>query len=313
VILKKKEVNLAKEKIFLIVFHGGMVGYLWLHNLIIPLIRNLGTDRPLLLGIHFWFFYHTIILYKFFKYDFKKRSPSLIPFLIDSSFFCSLFGILQMCWEFGHMVKPNLSQFSSTISLASIMIFFMGFFIYFKKFINWKLNNRPLHYLYSCIFGLSIFVFLYNIELHFSTPPTFWKSSEKKEKSIKAKQRDKRLGCDPNFKVFSPSYSGKVSNHSTIMSCGLSPNVIRTNKNGIYVENISKSQAHLRLELLQQQRWNFIKIIKVKIKEKKNISNQIFLKQGVYRLKSVTGNKLGIQIILNKKIFFPKTNIIQVR
>jgi hypothetical protein len=303
-----RDLDLLKEKVFLIVFHGGMVGYLWLHNLAIPLLRNLGTGQPILLGIHFWFLYHTFIFYYFFRYDIVKSKPSKIPFLIDSSMYMSLFGIVHMGIEFAKMDKPNLDHFSSTISLASIMIFYLGFFVHFKKFLNWEIKNKLTHYLSSAGTGIALFLFLYNLELHFATAPEW----AKREPTPVAPKVEKKVnsgpgGCDPNFKTFSFSKQQAIqaSNESRILECGLAPNVVKTGPEGLIINNLEYPKVHMRLEYFRKDKWVQRKVVTLKREETDKVEISFFKEPGLYRLRSSTVEKLGIQIILHDPTKIP--------
>ena len=44
------------DKWFLLVFHGGLVGYLLLHNLAIPLVQNWGQGASPWRGLQYYFF-----------------------------------------------------------------------------------------------------------------------------------------------------------------------------------------------------------------------------------------------------------------
>lgn len=273
-----------------------MVGYLIIHNLLIPLVRNLGAGGRPFDGVHYWFLLHIILLIQFFRYDFDNKPKSLIPLTIWASIYATSFGLIELLFSLLGK-KVNVGHFSSAISILSIAIFFIGFFIYFKQFITWESKNPLKRQLVALSLGLLHFGIQYNIEDHVGLKVI--KKSVKKEE---VSHDYSSLGCqgaelslDSSTKVLSP---GPIE----IINCGFKYNLNLFKGEDLLLTNNSKKEHLIRLERLSGKRWKFIKIIKPQPGEKLTLEKKLFEEKGIYQLRSPTSKEIGIHIIINGNI-----------
>lgn len=132
--LPERNAQMRINKLFLLVFHGGLVCYLTLHNLIMPLVKNLGQGAPWNTAIRYYFVPHFVLFFYFFKckFDDSKNNSifSWLVFLITIVVFAAIF-VTQSIKK-----GATSTDFSDGISIISMTIFLLGYFLYFQKFFN---------------------------------------------------------------------------------------------------------------------------------------------------------------------------------
>jgi len=281
------------NKIFLLVFHGGMVGYLLTHNLIVPIIRNFGMNAPLLSGIEFFWPFQVILFINFTLYDFDKKEKSLIPFLIYTTLYSTLIGILFLALSVLDK-SVSLIHFGPAISLTSLFIFLLGFFGYFKRFFNWKIKNPIILHIFSLLLGLAIGWSYIKLEKPTKTQEVMQHTNTKENLDPSS------MGCmgsKVKFKVplKNDIYSGEV----ILKDCGFSHNLNRLKKGQDFILlNDTLRSHHFRLEYYRRGSWKFKKIEVLKKGESYTFPAHFTSAHGIYRVKIPTDKKYGIQIII---------------
>ena len=277
-------------KQFLLVFHGGMVLYLIGHNVGIPVIRNLGIGTPLYWDVELFWALQLVIFWLFYKYDFEKPKKSPIPLLIYVTLYSTVIAILQLISQ-ANDSKITVAFFAPTISLVSLSIFLIVFFIQFKKYFLWDSSNVFRRHLVALGLAIAMIVsrntFLVNPQLKNPTKdkkelPTFVDS-----------------GCKGSKITFSLPLEAVLPSNSEILPCGFNFNLIQvTHENDIVVKNSLGHPIHVRLDILKDGSFVFERIQVLKDKETFEFAKTYFARDGIYRLITPSNPNLGIQIIL---------------
>lgn len=281
---KKSRLN----KLFLLVFHGGLVCYLFLHNLMIPFVRNIGSSQFLLDGLQYYFFPQFILFIAFLYSDISKKKKSFIPILVTLNFAILFFSafFLLMNLKDGVSVK----EFSISISIVAIFIFFIGFFLYFKKFFLWDFPQVYSHYILGLLLGLGL-NFLINSDLIYS---------ERQSVIIKKKDFETKL---ESIKIHLPA-DGFTDRNVIINFEGFKKKYgLYPQNSGIIILNKTSNKYLIRLEYIKNKKWYFKKIISIGAFKKKNI---LIEENGIYRLYSPSSKDLGIYIIVMGSDLFDK-------
>ncbi|MFZ8934910.1 MAG: hypothetical protein ACO2ZP_13535 [Bacteriovoracaceae bacterium] len=287
--------QLGLKKIFLIIFHGGMVAYLILHNLLIPMVRNFGAGSALFSGVHYWFVLHLFVLFLFIQYDFHKKEKSLIPVTIWTSIYATILGTIELFYSLG-VTKVNVGHFSSFISVACIGIFYIGFFIYFKTFINWKTEALWKRHALAIGLGLLHFGIQMNIEDHVGLIKI-----KKVIKLEKEKVDYSEFGCKGSIIHLSKSVKPK-SMDVIISGCGFVENLSAFKGKNINLINNSGKKHLVRFERLDETKWKLVRPITIRDGDKFVIRKDNFHLKGIYRLRSPTSKAIGIHLIVNDDI-----------
>jgi hypothetical protein len=277
-------------KLFLLVFHGGMVLYLIGHNVGIPLIRNLGMGNPIYYDVELFWALQVIIFWQFTKYDFDKPTKSPIPILIYITFYSTLMAIIELIFQASDS-KVTLSLFAPFISLASLSIFLGVFFVQFKKYFLWDSKNVFLRHFFALMFGFAMFAsrnaFLVN-------PQT--KKITREQKEIPTFEEG---GCKGSKISLSLPLKEELPRNSEILTCGFNFNLVNLNHpDVISVKNSLGHPIHVRLDFLQGQTFIFKRIQVLKDGEVFNFPKENSYEDGIYRLMTPSNPRLGIQIIL---------------
>ena len=287
--------QLGIKKIFLIIFHGGMVAYLVLHNLLIPMIRNFGAGQALFGGIHYWFALHLFLLFLFVRYDFVKRPKSIIPLTMWVSIYATILGTIELFHSLS-VSKVNVGHFSSFISVACIGIFYIGFFIYFRPFINWNGNHLWQRHALALGLGLLHFGIQLNFEDHIGLI--------KKTRSLVAEKKEidhSKQGCQGSIIKLDKNFQ-TAGKDVVISSCGFVENTSLFEDQNIHLINNSGKKHVIRLERLHQKRWRFVRPIIINDGKKFIIRKDNFHLDGIYQLRSPTSKEIGIHLIINDEI-----------
>ena len=279
------------EKIFLLVFHGGLVCYLVLHNLLIPMTRNLGQGNPLRLEVHYWFIPQLVLFFLFVKAPLKIKNNGWVLCLLATNATVFLLGIID--WAAYFQGSISLESFSSGISLLSIGIFFLVYFLYFQRHHYWSLSNMTIPCLSAIVLGTGFFFIQRNAIFHNLPKQTTRKESIPVESPLKVI----RLPAEdsPNkghISIGSPSYKGGVS--------------YVPSRTKLVFENDSDERRLLRLEYMIDRRFGLVKILN--IKPHSNISFTHSEEKDILRLRPSTDRDLGIHyIVVGANKFDPAT------
>lgn len=281
-------------KLFLLVFHGGMVLYLIGHNVGIPIIRNLGLGNPLYYDVELFWALQVVIFWFFAKYDFDRPQKSPIPLLIYVTLYSTLIAIIQLISQ-GTASKITVSLFAPFISLASLSIFLAVFFIQFKKYFLWESSNVFKRHLLALMLGIAMIVsrdaFLVNPQAKLP------KAAKKQLPTFEDS------GCKGSKVTFTIPLKGVLPTNSEIKSCGFNFNLLHlTHSEGIAVKNSFGHPIHVRLDFLQNGSFVFERIQVVKNEEVFLFPRENFVRDGIYRLETPSNPRLGIQIILKGDI-----------
>ncbi len=270
----------------LLVFHGGMVLYLIGHNVLIPLIRNIGTGSPFYYDVELFWVLQALIFYFFFKYDFEKPKKSPIPLLFYITLYSTLIGTLQLIAQ-GRDQKITLSFFAPFISFASLWAFIIVFFVQFKKYFLWESSNVFRRHLLAimCAFAMVVSrnIFLVNPQV----------KQIVREKIVLPTYEES--GCKGSVVQFSIPFKDSIPGNTEILDCGFNFNLVRIGKGNIGVKNLFPHPLHVRLDFLQEKIFVFKRIQVLKPGEKFDFEAE---SSGIYRMTTPSNPHLGIQIIL---------------
>lgn len=277
-------------KQLLLVFHGGMVLYLIGHNVGIPVIRNFGIGTPLYWDVELFWALQLVIFWLFYKYDFEKPKKSPIPLLIYITLYSTIIAILQLISQ-AKDSKITVAFFAPTISLTSLSIFLILFFVQFKKYFLWESSNVFRRHLVALGLAIGMIVsrdiFLVNPELKNPT------------KDIKVLPTFVDSGCKGSKVAFTLPLKDALPNNSEILPCGFNFNLIHlTHGENIEIKNSLGHPIHVRLDFLQDGTFLFERIQVVKDREIFIFPKDTFVRDGIYRLETPSNPRLGVQIIL---------------
>ncbi len=288
--------QIGLKKVFLVIFHGGMVAYLILHNIMIPIIRNYGAGAEIFKGVHYWFALHLFLLILFIRYDFHKRPRTIIPATLWVSVWATLLGTAELFYSLG-VSKVNVGHFSSFISIACVGIFYIGFFRYFKQFINWETDSLAKRHILAFLLGAAHFGVQMQFEEHIGLL--------KKKREIVTNQQEldyDTLGCKGSQLRLKIGDQFSPMDKLIIKDCGFLENISKFNQGNISLINESGKDHLLKLERLSVDKWKFVKLIKIHAGETLSIRKDNFHLSGIYQLRSPTSKQIGIHLIINEEI-----------
>ena len=282
----------SHAKLFLLVFHGGMVLYLLAHNLGIPIVRNLGMGNPWYWDLEFFWFLQVILFALFLNYDFEKPSKGTIPLLIYVTLYSTLLSIAQLIYLGSSSSKITLPFFSPTISLTSLSIFLVVFFLQFKKYFLWESSNVFRRHLLAIMMAIALVV----------VKNSLYVNPELKSKEISAKKNlptFEESGCKGSHISFSLPLKTPLPKNSEILPCGFNFNLLHI-KHGdkIEVKNSLGHPIHVRLDYFTDGSFVFKRIQVVQNEEIFEFPKENFDQDGIYRLITPSNPRLGIQILL---------------
>ena len=266
------------NKLFLLVFHGGLLCYLFLHNFLLPLVRNIGQGKPLLNELHYYFIPHGMLFLSFFFAKFSKKEKNTVPLFVALNLTILIFSIVFFMFDINDGL--TVEEFTDLISLISMSCFFLGLFIYFKKFFLWNISLMKYQYLIGISLGI-IFIF-------------FHERISSQKKIITTIPTSIQQNDITEIKINLPS-SKFSKNEIAILKSGFK------NTHGLFplntkikLINHTNKKHLLRLEYIKNKKWYFKKIISL---DKKN-QNIINIKEkNIYRLRSPS-SKLGYFILI---------------
>lgn len=259
-------VSMRLDHTFLLFFHGGLLAYLLLHNLIIPLVRNLGSQRVWSSDLHFWFIPHLILHLSLIKNIHKGYlrvqlwgTVSFGIFLLTAVFYLYQISLFSV---------ENL--FSETLTIAAQTIFFTVFFSRFKRFFKFsELKIKDVIPIFSFI--LTIFAFQVTISKSLETYV---------RKSANAPKQNDVL-------ILNVSKAQRLiiveANDRALVLEGLNE-----------VTNGTNSNVFLKIEKLHGNFFRQFKFIKLS----PNKTEDIQFEDGIYRIRSPQKKSLGIIYLL---------------
>lgn len=270
------------QKYLLWVFHGGFVGYLILHNVLMPLANTLGRNLSPFMGLHLWFVIPLVFFFFVLKYDFEKRpSTHLIPILYWA-------GVMEIIFRFVYTLplmssRPLTSDhFSLAINYASSFIFFALFYLKFKELFNWA--PLKIKGFFKALLLALVFFSLSYIEKYFKKIPPLYSQydyQEDKRKENIDQQQIKLLFPVP-LQAWSESLALELNRPLVFFEGQIDQPLQVKNKTG--------EVLHLRLEKLFLQRKVFVQQINLAIGE--SFKTLPLETEGVYRLYSSTNKQL---------------------
>ncbi|MCY4643497.1 MAG: hypothetical protein OXB88_02670 [Bacteriovoracales bacterium] len=258
------------DRLFFLVFHGGLVGYLILHNVLIPAVKHWKSGLLIFGHIQYYFLPHLILLLGFIQ---KIRLFGILGFNL---------GVLMasLVWLL-YSVADGIStkEFSIGISLTAIIFFFFGFFIYFKKFFT---REKYSHLWIGGLIGLLSTGLFYGID----------SEKEKKTSDIIRSSNDKK-SSSLTFNLPSTDYQvGEIN----ILDQGFqSSYALYPEEPKIILSNQSAKSHLIRIEYMREGRWHFKRIFKIARGQKKALP---IIKRGIYRLRSPSSKELKILVIV---------------
>ncbi len=288
-LLLEEERQSRVNKLFLLVFHGGLVCYLFLHNFIIPLVKNLGQNNFILKDFQYYFIPQLWLWFIFVKIDLSRKKESNLPLVIT---FNVVIGVVSLGFLLINLRDGfSTNEFSTSISLMAIGCFFLGFFIYFKKFFLWNLNRFKKQYFGGFVIGIIFACFQNNTTL---TKPIV--SAVKENKKIN--YIDKTV-----VRVSLPSNrftSGKIA----IKGSGFENQYSLLSKDrDIILMNQSTVKYLIRIEYMRDENWYFKKVVNIKPNSQTSVS---LPGQGIYKFNSPSRKKIGFYILVKGSDLFEK-------
>lgn len=317
---KVTDKNPALKKIFFLLFHGGMVAYLILHNLLVPIIRNVGQHRFPFYDLHFWFLPQVVLFVLFYRYDFANRIKGAIPLLVDITFLSALITTGDFLHDLTQKKYFALEHFSSALSLASLMIFFTVYYLHFRHHFpsrfSWQYQGKGI--ILSLMAGLILFGMEKSLS-HWAVRPVEIRKTIPQRKIMKATcHRFSPLG-----QFISPLGSGQIPLTVDFDSCGFSMNYFQLNfrpfRQGalITIHNTSSTEDLIRLEEESGGKWNLVKIIPLKPGGRATLLFKTIKHEGLYWLRSGLMAEKGVLLLemkdkrpfLRKKIWVSLTHV----
>jgi hypothetical protein len=270
----KDEKNLDLNKVFLLVFHGGMVCYLILHNFLIPFTRNIGQGESPLLDTHYWFLPQLLLLLVFIR----KPLMSNIGFWMNLNVFISVIQGFLLLFLFNKLEPSTI--FSEGVSFAAVMVFYLGFFLHFKQFYKLNFQNFSRDFVLSLVFGL-IFVFIQH------------KLLMKKEIILMKKNvlvEEERVVLDLPYYKYSKNKIIELSsdNFKDKFSYYTLEDIT------FFINNDVKKHV-FRLERLHYPKWDFVSVVVLDKGERFKITSD---KKEIFRLRSPSSRELGIHYLV---------------
>ena len=287
----RKKNNLDKK--FLLIFHGGLVCYLTLHNLLIPIFRNFFQDNPFLLNVQYWFIPQITLFMAFVISPLNSERKTVIPKILGINLLVFALGIVEIIANFGG--RFSIENFSSVISLISIAVFFIGYFSHFKKLYLGDSFHFVHDGIVSLVFGGGFFLLQYSLKAY--NHPT----SEKEVKEI-VNEGEKIETVEinlPNDNFF----NGNIILLSKEFSKG---NVYYISSDRVIsVKNETNKKHVLRLEKLRGTKWDFVRAIFIGSGMMAQIPTR---DETIYRIRAPTGKEIGSFYIVKGSHKFGKVS-----
>ena len=282
------------NKIFLLVFHGGLVCYLLLHNLAMPLVKNIGQKNPLFEEIQFYFIPQLILFLFFLKTNLKEKKENFIPFIISFNFSILLFSIFILF----RSLQDGISryEFSIVISMVSISIFFLVFFLRFRRFFLWSFPKVKAQYFIGLLLGY-VFVLILPI-------------TERQEESRPIEVIREKKFLETKYQLTLPT-NPEVSNKIAFLTYdNFKPKFVTIHSNShLTILNQSGEKQVIRLEYHRNDKWFFKRVYN--LSKNKNIVLDNLENKKIYRLRSSNNKKLGsFYIIKGVELFIPGNYIL---
>lgn len=292
-LIEENERKNKLNKMFLLVFHGGLVCYLILHNLIIPFVRNIGQGNMILQEVHYWFVPQSLLFFSFYFYPFGKKNPLTIFSLLGANIVAFGLGLIEILLSIGKGI--SVESFSSSISLLAIACFFLGYFVHFKKFYIWKGAEVFKIFILSLGIGGSFFFIQEKIVIHSSRPKQNPFVSEVNNEGIELKKN--------TVEIHLPKKENFSNSTLTLSDNGYYEKVSYFNKEQkVLIQNRSTKKHILRLERLNHGKWNFMIVLVLTKDELVEVSLK---EKGIYRLRSPSSKEIGIHYIVRDAENFP--------
>lgn len=283
----------GRKKLFLLVFHGGLVLYSILHNVLIPLVRNLGRNEYILNDIHYWFLYHIILFILFVRYDVEKKPRTIIPFLCWLGLWVTFIRTGLILFD---QSKLGVYHFSIAISIVSNFIFFGVFFKTFKPLFDWKEQNSFQKISLSLFCALILQATLNFVEIDPNIKKIGMRSKmehlqEKEEGDLS------QLGCQgSHIKVHFPKSLTISSGVNVIDSCGFKENR-RWTEQSLEILNSTDKVVYIQLLHRENNNWRVIETAVVRSNETYRYKTKKWDQGGIFLLKSQADKEMGIQLI----------------
>ncbi len=279
------------DKWFLLVFHGGLVGYLLLHNLAIPLVQNWGQDATPWRGLQYYFFPQALLFAWFVKYGLSKKKAGLLPFLCGLNL--SLWALSSILFVLDLRGGISTHQFTNGISLVAICCFFVGFFSYFQKFFHWRFPGTGAQYALAACLGSALAVLHHQqLKIPHDATASFPRSTAEAKSEILLELSLPAQNFDsPEIVIEANGFARKMS---------LLP---EAQESPLALLNRSPEKHLIRLEHARQGRWYFKRIINLKAGESTPLPP---LPKGFYRLRAPSSKNLGAHILVRGSESFAK-------
>ena len=268
------------DRLFLLVFHGGLVGYLLLHNVLIPVTRNWGQGLFLLDSLQYYFLPQLMLWIAFAK-NYK------VSWALGFNVGISIVALAQLLFSLSDGISTH--EFSTAISLAAMAFFFLGFSLYFKKFF---FPPGYTHLLMATLVGVAVMGVSYGLggpgTQHTAHAPIL-------------RETRSPPAATTTLKLPSQNYSqGPIAilTHGFEHPYGLYPN-----GSSLAIVNKSPRRHLIRVEYIKNHRWYFKRIVPIAPKEQKSLALH---GRGIYRLRSPSSKELGLFIaVTGSELFDP--------
>ncbi len=279
---RRRRPNLDKP--FLLVFHGGLVGYLLIHNLAIPLVQNWGRGVPLWHGLQYFFIPQAILWCCFLNTRLNRQNGGFAPLAVALNLSWWALSCLLFGWQLGDGITTHLV--SSGISLVAIACFWAGFFGHFQKFFRWRFPGHRWQYTVVVGLGLAASALQHRLS---ATPA-----------NAKA----------PPAAPARPAIESRVALTLRLPSSDFGPNEVVIESSGfaeahllrpadlassIWLVNRSRNKHLIRLERARRGRWSFKRVIPIKASERLRLPLD---GQGLYKLHSPSSKHLGQHFLI---------------
>ena len=134
--------QIKKNRLLLLqVFHGGLIAYLMLHEVLIPMINNLAKSRAFLTDMNAWFVPHIAMLLCYSNESIRHFTYVLFWFLVYALSLCFAPSLIQLLSE--GVKSVGLTIF---IEYLSQLIFLSIFWGSFRHELSWSsFRSIPAH------------------------------------------------------------------------------------------------------------------------------------------------------------------------
>ena len=282
---------MKERKTFLLVIHGGMVLYLLVHNIFIPLIRNIGQGNSLFIDVHYWFILHIAVFYFLYSHIKSNKNEGKLAWLL----ICGFWGILFKFTFAKFYSKTQIIPFSVGLETLSYIVFYSILGVYFKNLIKWKKHLR------FSVLSSSLFVsFVLNAGL-----ATIEKWPEDKTVAmIPQKENATRKiiwgGCEKKKVVMNLHRASVNDEKIEIISCGLEKNSYSLSAaHPLLVVNKTARAVHLRLYKLDETlKWKQKQFSIIPAQQEFQFLKNTEKQNGIYMLISKARKEVGYSILI---------------